>query len=30
MVKIAERKAGYKVTDFDLLDVSLESIRETV
>jgi hypothetical protein len=30
MVKIAERKAGYQIAEFDLLDVSLESIRETV
>jgi hypothetical protein len=30
MVKIAERKAGYKVTDFDLLDVSLDALKETV
>lgn len=30
MTKIAEHKSGYNLTDFDLLDASLESIRETV
>jgi hypothetical protein len=30
MVKIAERKAGYEVTDFDLLDVSLNALKESV
>ncbi|WP_157273179.1 hypothetical protein [Neobacillus bataviensis] len=30
MVKIAERKAGYEVMDFDLLDISLNAFRETV
>jgi hypothetical protein len=30
MVKIAERKAVYEVTDFDLLDVSIDALKETV